>query len=576
MPSGGAKPVAAWTVEEDEALVKAVSVHGSKAWSAISCALPRRTGKACRERWFGHLSPVLENAPWSATEDVTLAAERAQHGERWDRIARSLHGRTEAAAKQRWETVVRFLPLAMSGGVSSPMTQHATGGGVKRHRTGALRESQPQPPPPVVAEGLGRGYQPLMQRGIMASDLLTAGATESLGGDSAIASAAAAAAHGIGYGWEASHEDDRVRGGLLRPSSSPSGVGAAPPPMLTGAGLEGSPPELCRLPTGNVIDDGTFCPDDELFLQTRPAVTNLLRPAVVVVNEERGDGDRQTAGEGMLDSSSTAARLARTGTKQHGGGRGLPGAGDRLEISPLSTILSGGALAQARACCDGEAAGATADRGGAGRGTPQPAATSPMKLQLDKLLAQMRLGEIPPSSPAGRCSEQAAAAAAWRGDRRWGTGGAGGDSGEMGGGVGSGGGVAVGGVGAGGGRRRHGHHDQRSAREHREPAVVLEPVGGRYCLLDRPPVCGVLGWFDWGATTCGECSGHENLIRGGAAGRGRGWVTRPSRRAATSTARSCTSSSCQTACCCLLRRRQRREWEAWGSCPSRAAAAAEG
>eukprot|EP01047_Picozoa_sp_COSAG01_P085950 COSAG01_NODE_19112_length_1030_cov_1.228786_2_plen_102_part_00 len=25
--------------------------------------------------------------------------------------------------------------------------------------------------------------------------------------------------------------------------------------------------------------------------------------------------------------------------------------------------------------------------------------------------------------------------------------------------------------------------------------MVLEPVGGRYCLLDRPPVCGVLGWF---------------------------------------------------------------------------------
>ncbi len=35
---------------------------------------------------------------------------------------------------------------------------------------------------------------------------------------------------------------------------------------------DGSPPRLC-LPTGNVIGDGTFCPDDELFLQARPPVS---------------------------------------------------------------------------------------------------------------------------------------------------------------------------------------------------------------------------------------------------------------------------------------------------------------
>ena len=34
---------------------------------------------------------------------------------------------------------------------------------------------------------------------------------------------------------------------------------------------DGSPPRLC-LPTGNLIDDGTFCPDDELFLHARPPV----------------------------------------------------------------------------------------------------------------------------------------------------------------------------------------------------------------------------------------------------------------------------------------------------------------
>eukprot|EP01048_Picozoa_sp_COSAG05_P016905 COSAG05_NODE_2238_length_3355_cov_1.687039_4_plen_82_part_00 len=61
-----------WTKEEDEALTKAVRVHGCKAWSAISCALPRRTGKQCRERWFGHLSTAIVPLEWSAAEDATL------------------------------------------------------------------------------------------------------------------------------------------------------------------------------------------------------------------------------------------------------------------------------------------------------------------------------------------------------------------------------------------------------------------------------------------------------------------------------------------------------------------------
>ena len=52
-------PRRSWSTEEDESLRGAVATHGVKAWSAVSCALPGRTGKACRERWFGHLNPAL-------------------------------------------------------------------------------------------------------------------------------------------------------------------------------------------------------------------------------------------------------------------------------------------------------------------------------------------------------------------------------------------------------------------------------------------------------------------------------------------------------------------------------------
>eukprot|EP01048_Picozoa_sp_COSAG05_P016904 COSAG05_NODE_2238_length_3355_cov_1.687039_3_plen_396_part_00 len=41
-----------------------------------------------------------------------------------------------------------------------------------------------------------------------------------------------------------------------------------------------SPPSMCRLPTGNVIDDGTFCPDDELFLMARGSQAYMHGAAV--------------------------------------------------------------------------------------------------------------------------------------------------------------------------------------------------------------------------------------------------------------------------------------------------------
>ena len=74
MPPRSGRPagIKPWTKDEDEALLKAVAVHGCKAWSAISCALPGRTGKACRERWFNHLNPALRPDEWTPAEDATI------------------------------------------------------------------------------------------------------------------------------------------------------------------------------------------------------------------------------------------------------------------------------------------------------------------------------------------------------------------------------------------------------------------------------------------------------------------------------------------------------------------------
>jgi hypothetical protein len=263
MPRGG-RPAAikAWTKDEDEALLKAVAVHGCKAWSAISCALPGRTGKACRERWFNHLNPALRPDEWTPAEDATLfgascgifdacslrclvampvvavssqkpqppriafkrgtlccpprakrtelacslaAAERQTRGDAWVDIAKVLPGRTPEAVKARWDgtLVFRFMPSSVHHG-----------GGTKRARVGWDGDDM------VGDDGFHK------------------------------ASLASSVEWPVTAGGMASEEG--------RSSE------------------DGSPPRLC-LPTGNVIDDGTFCPDDELFLQARPPVRHRLQ-----------------------------------------------------------------------------------------------------------------------------------------------------------------------------------------------------------------------------------------------------------------------------------------------------------
>lgn len=188
-----------------------------------------------------------------------------------------------------------------------------------------------------------------------------------------------------------------------------------------GSSEDGSPPRLC-LPTGNVIDDGTFCPDDELFLQARPLVRalracrhvvrvvqctvnaardldlqihNLLRPVYGGADDDAGDSDR-----------------SGSGIDKHSGGIGL-----RLDISPLSTMLSGEALERARKSCEDASGKAVAPSTPAATSAPvvprvvgkagssstqtrsaessQTPPASPHGAMLDSLLGKLQLGEIP-------------------------------------------------------------------------------------------------------------------------------------------------------------------------------------
>mmetsp|Transcript_98084 Transcript_98084/g.280692 ORF Transcript_98084/g.280692 Transcript_98084/m.280692 type:complete len:842 (-) Transcript_98084:241-2766(-) len=121
-----------WSAAEDEIvreLVLKATVEKVK-WREVAAHLPGRLGKQCRERWYNQLDPAINTGPWKQDEDQQLLEAQRRHGNRWNKIAKLLAGRTENAVKnrfnsatfRRWKDAIDGLVSKCSESASSSST----------------------------------------------------------------------------------------------------------------------------------------------------------------------------------------------------------------------------------------------------------------------------------------------------------------------------------------------------------------------------------------------------------------------------------------------------------------------
>jgi len=106
-----------WTEAEDATVLEGVrrlqlEGHTGKLmkhikWSDLALAVPGRSGKQVRERWYNHLDPTINKGPWTAAEMLVLHDVHARLGNQWSKIADHLPGRTQNHIKNRWNSIKR-------------------------------------------------------------------------------------------------------------------------------------------------------------------------------------------------------------------------------------------------------------------------------------------------------------------------------------------------------------------------------------------------------------------------------------------------------------------------------------
>ena len=95
-----------WSKSQDSSLMIMVEENGPQAWDKISSAIPGRTGKQCRERWFNQLNPLLKKTEWSHEEEWVLLILNQGSANTWAFFADILLGRSDNTIKNYWNTIL--------------------------------------------------------------------------------------------------------------------------------------------------------------------------------------------------------------------------------------------------------------------------------------------------------------------------------------------------------------------------------------------------------------------------------------------------------------------------------------
>jgi hypothetical protein len=103
-------PHAKFTAEEDAQLRSQIEARGHNSWYEISLRMPGRTPRQCKERWAYHLSPTLNNRPWTREEDIILIERQRELGNHWAVIAKCFANRTDGMVKNRFNCLMRKQP----------------------------------------------------------------------------------------------------------------------------------------------------------------------------------------------------------------------------------------------------------------------------------------------------------------------------------------------------------------------------------------------------------------------------------------------------------------------------------
>jgi hypothetical protein len=92
-----------WTTDEDELLLNAVEIYGTKNWKLVSKAVSGRNQVQCLHRWTKILQPGLTKGPWSIEEDRKLMLWVKKEGpNKWTTCAEYIKGRSGKQCRERW------------------------------------------------------------------------------------------------------------------------------------------------------------------------------------------------------------------------------------------------------------------------------------------------------------------------------------------------------------------------------------------------------------------------------------------------------------------------------------------